>query len=156
MSQKYDQYVNRHALRPPKYLDPNSVKHTTMPPMIFWDGDVPANTHQFLEAMWVFADGAGGVTQGRSTHFHKEFDEVFLFLSSDSTNPDGELGAEIDFTMGEDPDHTELYHFNTSTSVFVPRGVVHLPIYFKQVKRPFLIVTLGINAGSAYNAVRIK
>ncbi len=150
MPKKYEQYVINRALRPEKFDDPNSRGFSTMPPLVFMKGDIPVKTGNFLEVLWIWKDGVGGITPGRSTHKH-DWDEVFVFLSSDHKNPDGELGADIEFCMGDDADHMERYCFNTSTSIYVPRGVCHLPIYFKNVKRPVIDVTFGYGVGSDYS-----
>jgi hypothetical protein len=154
MRKKYEKYVVSKADRPKRLYDPGAADFSNQPPLIFLNGDKPIKTGQFLEVIWVYADGVGGATPGRSTHKHDNFDELFIFLCGDHKYPDGALGADVEFSMG-DKDNLERYSFNTSTTVFVPRGVYHLPFYFKNVKKPFVIVTVGINAGSAYTASRL-
>ena len=55
--------------------------------------------------------------------------------------------SEIEFWLGEGKDREKI-EFNTSTLVFVPRGLVHMPIvYKKKVHRPILHIVIGINSG---------
>jgi hypothetical protein len=152
MSKKYEQYVVSKAARPPHLYETAAAGFSTQPALIFLNGDKPIKTNQFLEVTWVFGDGVGGATPPWSTHKH-DYEELFLFLSSDHTNPDGDLGAEVEFTMG-DKDDMEKYSFNTPTTIFVPKGVYHLPIYFKNVRKPFAVVLMGINVGSVYKAIK--
>jgi hypothetical protein len=152
MTRKYQKYVVPHAMRPADFMDPMAASFMTMPPLIFLNGDVPVpGSNQFLEVVWIWAEGAAAVNPDRPPHSHT-FDELFVFLGSDRDNPD-DLGGEVEFWLGEKAD-TEKYHFTTSTSIFVPRGLVHLPMIFKNVRRPFLLVTVGINMGKEW--VRAK
>jgi mannose-6-phosphate isomerase-like protein (cupin superfamily) len=80
-------------------------------------------------------DCAFGVTQEKAPHKHN-CDEFFVFIG---TNPQDKtkLGGEVEFWIGED-ELTEKITFNTSSIIFVPKNVLHLPVFFKNVKRPFV------------------
>ena len=56
------------------------------------------------------------------------------------------LGAEIAFWMGEG-DETEIIKMNTSGLIFVPKGLLHLPIFFKNVKKPLIWIVIALNIG---------
>ncbi len=149
---KYEKYIVRKAMRPGDFLDPMVADFMTMPPLIFLNGDVPVKgSNQFLEVVWIWSEGAAAVNPDRPPHSH-EFDEVFIFLGSNPEDPD-DLGGEVEFWLGEGED-TEKYLLDTSTCIFVPRGLVHLPMIFKKVERPFLLVTVGLNMGREW--VRTK
>ena len=90
------------------------------------------------------SEGAAAINPDRPPHSH-EFDEIFVFLGTNRDDPN-DLGGEVEFWLGEGED-TEKYTFNTSTCIFVPKGLVHLPMIFKNVQRPFLLVTVGVNMG---------
>ena len=145
---KYEKYIVRKAMRPPDFLDPMAANFMTMPPLIFLNGDKPIKgSNQFLEVVWIWAEGAAAVNPDRPPHSH-EFDEVFVFLGADRKDPD-DLGGEVEFWLGEGQD-TEKYVFTTSTTIFVPRGLVHLPMIFRKIKRPFLLVTFGVDMGKEW------
>lgn len=149
---KYEKYVVRQAVRPADFLDPMAAGFMTMPPLIFLNGDKPIQgSNQFLEVVWIWAEGAAALNPDRPPHSHG-FDEIFIFLGSNREDPD-DLGGEVEFWLGQGDD-TEKYHFTTSTCIFVPRGLVHLPMIFKNIKRPFLLVTFGVNMGKEW--VRAK
>jgi mannose-6-phosphate isomerase-like protein (cupin superfamily) len=149
---KYEKYIIREAMRPGDFMDPMAAGFMTMPPLIFLNGDRPVQgSNQFLEVVWIWAEGAAAVNPDRPPHSH-EFDEVFVFLGSNQKEPN-DLGGEVEFWLGEGKD-TEKYRFTTSTCIFVPKGLVHLPMIFKNIKRPFLLVTFGVNMGKEW--VRAK
>ena len=68
-------------------------------------------------------------------HAH-EFDEVFLFIGTDAHDTLN-LGGEVEFWLGEG-EEAEKFMLNKASSVFVPAGVVHNPIYYRRVDRPFI------------------
>lgn len=72
-------------------------------------------------------------------HSHKQ-DEYWIFVG---TNPDDnkDLGGEVEFWMGEG-DEAEKYVITEPSVVYVPGGVVHLPIVFKNIKRPFFSIPI--------------
>jgi len=145
---KYEKYIVREAMRPDSFLDPLVADFMTMPPLIFLNGDNPVKgSNQFLEVVWIWDEGAAAVNPDRPPHSH-EFDEIFIFLGTDRENPNN-LGGEVEFWLGEGED-TEKYLLTTSTCIFVPKGLVHLPMIFKNVERPFLLVTVGVNMGKEW------
>ena len=52
------------------------------------------------------------------------------------TNPEDpyDLGAEIELCMGEE---LEKHTFTKSTLVYIPPGMVHAPLIYKRIDRPF-------------------
>ncbi len=101
-------------------------------------------SNTMIEFAWIVKNSAFGVTQDKPPHKH-DCDEVFLFMG---TNPkdNSELGAEIEFWMGEG-EETEKIRVGTSGLIFVPKGVVHLPLFFKNVKKPLLWMVIALNIG---------
>jgi hypothetical protein len=91
---------------------------------------------------------SGDITVGTGTdgnrlepHKHNDFDEMFLFMG---TNPDDveDLGAEVEFWLGEG-DELEKVEINTCACVFVPAGLAHFPLTWKNVKRPCVFVIVS-------------
>jgi hypothetical protein len=70
-------------------------------------------------------------------HKH-EFGELFLFLSTDPNHLD-DLGAVAEFWLGED-DELEKVVLTTPASVYVPAGLAHFPLTWKNVRRPCIFV----------------
>lgn len=71
-------------------------------------------------------------------HPHKhDADEVIYFLSMTS---DGTLGCDVEIAMG---DEGEKHTFNRTTLVYIPKGLTHCPIYYRnfQKDRQFTLVS---------------
>ena len=145
---KYEKYLVRRADRPKSFMDPMAASFMTMPPLIFLNGDTPIKgSNQFLEVVWIWDEGAAAINPERPPHAHN-FDEIFVFLGSNREDPD-DLGAEVEFWLGEKED-TEKYLLTTSTCIFVPKGLVHLPMIFRKIRRPLVLVTVGVKAGNEW------
>jgi hypothetical protein len=98
-----------------------------------------------VEVKWVWAPSTVGGEPGEP-HYHT-FDEMFLWLGTDMQNP-SDLGAEVELWLGDEgtPSRDKIT-FNTSTLIFVPKGLRHLPIVYKKVDRPLLHLAIGVNSG---------
>lgn len=75
-------------------------------------------------------------------HSH-DFDIYLYFMSFDANNM-GELGADIEIGLGPE---REIHKITTSTSVYIPAGMIHCPLHFKRVDKPifFIHATLAAN-----------
>jgi hypothetical protein len=65
-----------------------------------------------------------------------------MFLS---TTPDGKLGATIDIEMGEEGEH---HLFDRTTTIYVPKGLMHGPIWYNDFEdgRVFYMITIMLQA----------
>jgi hypothetical protein len=111
-------------------------------PRVIMSKDLVPNAHTIVEYGFVSGDLTMG--QARSAidfeaHKH-DYDEVFLFLGTDSKDT-MDLGAEIEFWLGEGQDQDKVV-LNTSSAVFVPGGLAHFPLCFRNVKRPVILVVM--------------
>jgi hypothetical protein len=148
MTKKYERYVLRQPMRMEQFHDKLAEGFMTMPPLLFLNGDIPVKwAGNFAEAIWVWADGTSEKDPDRKPHVH-DFDELFMFVGSDRNNM-LDLGAEVEMWLGEG-DQAEKYVLNTTSSIFVPRGLMHLPLTFRNVKRPFLMMTICFNVGGRW------
>jgi hypothetical protein len=138
---KYEKFVVRDPVRG----DPNLYK-PGFPTTRFLNGPYGAikEAHTVLSIAWIDKDCANGVSKDKGPHEHN-FDEIFLFLGNNREDCH-DLGAEIEFWMGQGED-TEIIKINTSSVIYVPKGTVHMPIFFKHVKRPILQVINGCSIG---------
>jgi oxalate decarboxylase/phosphoglucose isomerase-like protein (cupin superfamily) len=68
-------------------------------------------------------------------HFHHAIDEYLMFTGANLVNP-FDYDAEIEFSMGEDPDQMEVFTFTEPTVIRVPPNVWHCPINFKRIGKP--------------------
>ena len=144
---KYEKYIVRKAKIPDDlspYLESGVIpsrfplgEHSPLPGPL-------KESRAMVEFSWITQDRAMGHDTGRGPHRHN-FGEIFLFLGN---NPEdlNDLGAEVEFWLGEGKESDKLV-FNTTSLVFVPEGLIHMPIFFKNVKRPLLRMTIGVNIG---------
>jgi hypothetical protein len=72
---------------------------------------------------------------------HKHpFYQTYSFSPTDTDHlPD--LGGTVEFWIGEGKD-SESYTINKATTILIPKNTVHLPLYVKEVHRPFTILTV--------------
>ena len=70
-------------------------------------------------------------------HFHQAADEYIFFMGADPTNI-FDFDAEIEFEIGDDPDHMETKLITRPTVVRLPPTVWHCPIRFRKMKKPLL------------------
>jgi hypothetical protein len=76
--------------------------------------------------------------KARNYGAHKhDYAEIFLFTGIDPADT-MYLGGEGEFWLGEGPD-TEKIKFTTSVSIYVPAGVGHFPLFFRNVKAPIMM-----------------
>jgi len=65
-------------------------------------------------------------------------DEIFLFFGTDPENP-SDLGGEVEMWLGQGED-AEKYIITKPTCIHIPAGLVHAPLVFRNVRRPFIEV----------------
>jgi hypothetical protein len=134
---QYGKYI----IRDPKIVNvayhPNnrSVKGVTFPDEIFLDSDLVEGSPIIIDIGWRFEVPDPDPVEW--THSH-DFDEALCFIGTDPKNP-RDLGGEIEFHIGD-----EIHTFDTTTVIYVPKGLPHCPFMHKRVDRPFLLVVIGL------------
>lgn len=146
---KYEKYIVRHPTRSKHKIAVSAwatVENSrTAPPFMFLEkGDPIQGVDHMVEFLWIWKDTAMGATEEKPPHKH-DCEEMFLFLSTNKDDPD-DLGADVEFWMG-DGDEAEKLTFNTSSLIYAPKNVTHMPIVFKNVKKPLLLVIVAPEAG---------
>jgi hypothetical protein len=94
--------------------------------------------YTFIEYGFIRGDMEMG-TKGQfvKPHKHKGYDEIFLFIGTNSEDI-RDLGGEIEFWIGED-ENLEKIIITEPGAIFVPKGTAHFPMFFKNVKRPIIM-----------------
>jgi hypothetical protein len=75
-------------------------------------------------------------------HSHPQHDEIVLHIGNDPNHPE-DLGAEIEFNIDGEP-----LTFNHTCAAFLPKGVQHGPLIWKQVLRPHIEMSIVLGAGT--------
>ena len=104
----------------------------------FSSTSVPDSNFYFLH--WIMPNdySADEFQVGHPPHTHEE-PEILFHIGIDPTNPT-DLGAEIEFTIGEE---METHVVNKSTAIFIPAGVPHSPWRIRRVDRPFIFLEVN-------------
>ena len=114
----------------------NPIKSTIEMERLLWMDDAKVKGAEFyMECIWLW----GGRTTSGTTeepHVHA-FPEVIGFISSDENNPK-ELDARMEIILGD-----ETHFLTKSCLVFVPPGMKHCPLTFREVNRPVFFFTLA-------------
>jgi hypothetical protein len=70
-------------------------------------------------------------------HAH-DFDQIVCFIGGNPENMK-EFGAEVEFSFGEEG---EKHIINTTTVVYMPKGLIHGPLIFTKVEKPILFIDM--------------
>ena len=146
---RYEKYIVREPTRAQHGVSLSAwstVKDArTAPPYMLVENGKPIDgVNHMVEFTWIWKDNMMGATEEKPPHKH-DCEEMFLFLSTNKDNPN-DLGADIDFWLGEG-DEADKLTFNTSSLVYVPRNLTHMPIVYKNVRKPFVLITIAPEAG---------
>ncbi|MDY6827071.1 MAG: hypothetical protein SVV67_07865 [Bacillota bacterium] len=74
-------------------------------------------------------------------HVH-DYDQIILNYGLDSSNPQV-LGADVEYYIGGQP-----IDFNTSSGIYIPKGVKHGPVKWNKVDRPYMQIVVTIGTGN--------
>ncbi len=109
-------------------------------PQAYFRGDIYMEDSYYNVGFQVFT----GPNNMEDSHFHQAVDEYIFFISADPTHP-GDFDAQIEFMIGDDPDHMESRMITRPTVVRLPPNVWHSPIKFRQMKRPLIFQAAFLN-----------
>ncbi|MEO0278195.1 MAG: hypothetical protein ABIM21_02755 [candidate division WOR-3 bacterium] len=90
----------------------------------------------YVDCVWIFGKEGEGPLYMEPAHKH-DFDELLGLIGSDESDPKV-LGAEVEFWIED-----EKYYIDRSCIIFIPKGVVHCPMYIHSVTKPFFFFTMG-------------
>ena len=128
----YEQYVVRSPLR-----EPSTPGFMTYMSAL----QVPGVNH-YIEFGWI--TGKPGLKAERYDMreiTHKKHHEIILFLGGDPTNPE-DLGADLEFPLGGQP-----LRFNTTSALFIPKGVRHGPVKCLEYYKPHMVISIACGVG---------
>jgi hypothetical protein len=70
-----------------------------------------------------------------------DYDEIVLNIGGDCYNPE-ELGADIEYILGG-----QTLSINTTNAIFVPKGVKHGPLTYKEFRHPHVRISILLGTG---------
>ncbi len=81
-------------------------------------------------------------------HKH-DFDEYLFFIGSNPLNL-GEFDAEIEIALGEE---WEVHIINSTSIIYIPKGLQHCPVNIKRVGKPFLFGHIMLSSKYSNNSL---
>lgn len=134
----YEQYVVRSPIRE---AGPSIAKWRQSPTMTYMSSLQVRDAGCYLEFGWIY-DMHGSNSPGIPEMVHDNFDEIVLHIGGDPENP-VDLGGEIEFCVGGQP-----FTLNTTNTVFIPKGLRHGPITWKEFRKPHIEMAIMLGAGT--------
>ncbi len=131
----YEQYVVRSPMRE---AGPNFLEGRQSPTMTYMSRTQVNGANYYLEFGWIWDIVKPSIGEMR----HEKFDEIVLHIGGDPDNPE-DLGADMEFGLGGD-----LLSFNTSYGMFIPKGLRHGPLNWKNVRKPHIEMAIMLGAGT--------
>ena len=123
----------------------SSVQNRTNPPLIYMSSAQIPDIKYNVEFGWVW-----GMPQPNPFLDERvgEYDEILLNIGGDCYNPE-ELGADIEYSLGG-----RILSINSTSAIFVPKGVRHGPLTYKEFRHPHVRISILLGTGEReYNPV---
>jgi hypothetical protein len=131
----YEQYVIRSPMR--ESIGAISGKGRQSPTMTYMSETQIQGVKTYIEFGWIWT-----VTDTIREMKHDNFDEIVMHIGNDPDNPE-DLGADMTFGLGG-----EEMQFNTNYAMFIPRGIVHGPLIWHEVRRHHIEMAIMLGAGT--------
>lgn len=119
--------------------DPQPVKNRQSPVMTYISNELIPEANYHLSLGWI--TGMPDPNPHIFEHIH-DYDEIVVHWGSNPDIPQV-LGGEIEFYIGGQP-----ITFNTTTAMFIPKGVRHGPVTWKKFEFPHIQMALRLGSGS--------
>ena len=137
---KYEKFI---VARPAYEVSPKFEVKNRIPAMTLMSGDLVPGSKMYIETGWVLGMPDPNPHIGEHTH---DYDEVILHIGADPKNPE-DLGGEIEISLDGQP-----AVINSTSAIYVPKGVRHGPLIWKKFEKPHLELTIMIGASSLAEA----
>ncbi|MCJ7605277.1 MAG: hypothetical protein MUO19_04490 [Dehalococcoidales bacterium] len=113
------------------------------PAMTLMNNNLVPGSHTYIETGWAIAmpEPARHIYE----HVH-DFDEIVIHMGADPDNQE-DLGGEVEFVIDGQP-----VTINTTSAVFIPKGVSHGPITWKKFVKPHFQLTVMLGADTIADA----
>ena len=109
------------------------IKGRQTPPMTYVSDKLIPQSDVYIRFGWIYDMPDPNPHIYEHTH---NYDEIVLHIGTDSENPE-DLGAELEFIVDG-----ESIIINKTSALFIPKGVKHGPLTWKNVRRPHLEVSV--------------
>jgi len=116
-----------------------SVKNRQMPTLTYMSRHLVPEANFYLEYGWIY--GMPEPNPHVFEHVHN-YDELVIHFGSDPGHPE-DLGGEIEYLVNGQP-----LTINTTSCLFIPKGLKHGPLTWKSYSRPHVEMTVVMGAGT--------
>jgi len=132
----YEKYLVK---EPNTQVQPDSsVQNRTYPPLIYMSSAQIPGIKYNVEFGWVW-----GMPQPNPYLDERvgAYDEILLNIGGDCYNPE-DLGADIEYSLGD-----QTLSINSTSAIFVPKGVRHGPLTYKEFRHPHVRISILLGTG---------
>jgi hypothetical protein len=109
-----------------------------IPSQTYMSNALVPGCNTYIEFSWIYDMPNPNPHIMEHTH---NYDEIVIHIGNDAKNPQ-DLGGEIVYCFNGQP-----LVFDTTTALFVPKGVKHGPLTWKKVTRPHLEMAIILGCG---------
>ena len=127
---KYGQYI----IKAPIDI---SERHPNLPPSLSFTDNKPWSDWHDIKYSMAYRCITEPMIMAKEPHEH-DFEQFLFFLGSDPMDI-GDLGAEVEITLGIEG---EKHVFNTATVLRIPPGLYHGPFNFKRIDKPMIFLNV--------------
>ncbi|HEY93680.1 MAG TPA: cupin domain-containing protein [Dehalococcoidia bacterium] len=141
MQSRYEKLIVRKPSPPPHEIEPSTAVGEDFVPTgvrVLCDKELSPETSSVVEYNIIDRDTSLGNRPGGPQPHKHEYSELLFYLGTNPGDPD-ELGGEIELWLGEGKE-LEKVTLTTSSSILIPAGLAHLPLFYKNVYRPIIHV----------------
>lgn len=129
---RYGRYIITQARPLPPRKGPPTAEATRV---VSLDDEISKGAF-YADFAWIWS---GTTTMAPEGHAH-DWDELIGIVSFDRDNP-RQVAGEVSIRLGD-----ETHRLDQSSLVFVPGGLEHCPLEFKNIEKPVLCFTIGNTA----------
>jgi hypothetical protein len=122
----------------PAYEIGHGLKNRQSPSMTLMSSELVPQANSYINLCWIH--DIPETDPGFREHAH-DYNELLLHIGGNPYSP-YDLGAEIEFELGG-----KQYTLNTTSSVWLPKGVKQGPIKWKKVARPHIELSIIVDCG---------
>ena len=115
----------------------------TSPTMTMMSGTQVPGCNYYIDMAWIFGESAYKVARTTTPEIaYKSHDQIVIYIGGDPNNPE-DLGGEVEFNMGG-----QILNLNTTSALFIPKGLRHGPRRLKKYSKPHLMISIMCGAGT--------
>ena len=131
----YEKYL----VRRPMYEVGGNVKGRQAPTMTYMSNDLVPGCNLYIDLSWIYALPEPNPHVFEHSH---NYDKIVLHIGADTENFE-DLGGEIEYYVGGQP-----LAFDTTTALYIPKGIKHGPITWKKFTKPHIEMSIMLGAES--------